>query len=88
MGGPTSPSSVAPGATILEQGLAHVNAPLAAVSADKRGALVVGVAWRYGLPTIQVGLAARAGEHLKLGAEAEKRFRLKPDAKVYAAWTW
>jgi hypothetical protein len=85
MGDPTSQPK---GSTILEQGLAHVAAPLAAVPPGRKGALVVGVNWRYGLPTFQFATATRVGEHLVLAADAEKRFREKPNAKVYAAWTW
>ncbi|MDP3720754.1 MAG: hypothetical protein Q8T13_23580 [Acidobacteriota bacterium] len=85
MGDPTFPAK---GSTILEQGLAHVAAPLSAVPPDRKGALIVGVTWRYGLPTFQFGTATRVGEHMVLAAEAEKRFRERPNAKVYAAWTW
>lgn len=85
MGDPTSQPE---GSTILAQGLAHVAAPLSAVPPGRKGALIVGVTWRYGLPTFQFGTAARVGEHLVLAAEAEKRFREKPNAKVYTAWTW
>lgn len=70
------------------QDLARVRARLSEIPANKKGALVVAVEWKAGIPTFRTGLAARVGDHLELGADAEKRFREKPNAKIYAALTW
>lgn len=77
-----------PQKTILAQGLDAVNTRLADIPEGKKGALIIAVDWSNGLPTMRMGVAARAGDHLKLGADAEKRFKQNPNAKVYAALTW
>lgn len=75
--------------TILAQGLEQVNARLADIPPDKKGALVVAVEWKYGVPFATFGTAMRVGDTLLLGAEAETRFtQLSTRAHVYAAWTW
>lgn len=86
MAEPTTSSAV--DTSNLGQDLARLRARLAEIPADKKGALVVAVEWKYGLPSWRMGVATRAGDHLALGADVEKRFREKPNAKVYAALTW
>lgn len=65
-----------------------MRARLNELPAGKTGALVIAVDWTKGLPTMRVGVAARVGPHFELGADAEKRFREKPNARIYAALTW
>ena len=75
--------------SILASIPAAVQASLAQVPADRTGALVVGLEWKYGLPFMKVGTALRVGENLKLAAEAETRFsKLSTSAKAYAVWSW
>ena len=75
--------------SILASIPAAVQASLAQVPADKTGALVVGLEWKYGLPFMKVGTALRVGDNLKLAADAETRFsKLSTAAKAYAVYSW
>jgi len=68
--------------------LSRINARLAELPADKKGAIVVSVDWASGVPVPRFDAAARVGAHLKLGVEAEKVHAARPAGAVYAAWTW
>ncbi|MDP2319550.1 MAG: hypothetical protein Q8O42_09470 [Acidobacteriota bacterium] len=75
--------------SILQSIPAAVEASLASVPADKRGVLVMGVEWKYGLPFAKFGTALKVGDNFKLAADAETRFsKLSTSAKAYAVWSW
>lgn len=75
--------------SILKSIPAAVDASLAQVPPDRKGAVVVGVEWKAGVPFMKFGTATRVGEHLKLSAEAETRFsKMSTTAKAYAIWSW
>lgn len=85
---PPSPTAP-PERSILQSIPAAVEASLAHVPADRAGAFVIGLEWRYGLPFAKFGTAMRVGENLKLAADAETRFsKLSTSAKTYVVWTW
>jgi hypothetical protein len=78
-----------PAPSILKSIPAAVDASLASVPADKRGVLVMGVEWKYGIPFARFGTALKVGDGFKLAADAETRFsKLSTSAKAYAVWTW
>ncbi len=80
----SSPADSKP--TILAQSLAQLNEQ---IPEGKKGAVLVGLEWKYGLPFMKVGTAARVGDHFAVAAEVETRFsKMSTNAKVYAAWTW
>lgn len=86
MADPTT--SPAPESAATEPDLARLRARLNEIPAGKTGALVVGVDWTGGRPSWRVGVASRVGDHFAVGADVEKRFRERPNAKIYAALTW
>lgn len=68
---------------------AAVDASLAQVPPDRKGAFVAAVEWKSGVPFAKFGTAVRVGDHLKLAAEAETRFsKMSTSAKAYVVWTW
>ena len=73
---------------ILGDGLAKIKARLAELPLDKKGALIIAVEWKAGIPIMRTGVAAKIGEHWTLGADAQVKLKDKPDAKVFAAFTW
>lgn len=75
--------------SILKSIPAAVDASLASVPAGKKGVLVMGVEWKYGLPFATFGTALKVGDGFKLAADAETRFStLSTSAKAYAVWSW
>lgn len=81
--------SSAPEPSILKSIPAAIDASLANVPPDRRGAAVVGVEWKYGLPFFKFGTAARVGENLKFAGDVETRFsKMSTSAKGYVVWTW
>lgn len=73
---------------ILGDGLERIKARLAEIPLDKKGALIIAVEWKAGIPLMRTGVAARIGSHWTLGADAQLKLKDKPDARVFAALTW
>ena len=73
---------------ILGDGLAHIKARLAELPLDKKGALIIAVEWKAGIPIMRTGVAAKVGRHWTLAADVQAKLKAKPDAKVFAAFTW
>lgn len=75
---------------ITKSDLDRIASKLAAIPPDKKGAVIVGVDWRGGVPVWgRFGVATRVGKHLQLSAEAETKFKqAPPNAGFYVAWVW
>ena len=74
---------------ILGDGLAHIKARLAELPLDKKGALIIGVEWKAGvIPILRPAIAAKFGTHWTLAADAQLKFKEKPNATIFAAYTW
>jgi hypothetical protein len=73
---------------LLGDGLAHIKARLNELPLDKKGALIIAVEWKAGIPILRPAIAAKIGTHWTLAADAQLKFKDKPEAKVFAAFTW